>query len=113
MPVHTGVTYDDSSNGYLRTQLRGSMDIDCPVWLDWFHGGIQFQVVHHIWPRLPRHNLRRVKDMLIAFCKEHKLEYKQVTFFEGNAMVIEKLKETSKSTKAFSEFFSDSMNLNG
>jgi hypothetical protein len=51
--------------------------------------------------------------MLIAFCKEHKLEYKQVTFLEGNAMVIEKLKETSKSTKAFSEFFSDSMNLNG
>ena len=113
MPVHTGVTYDDSSNGYLRTQLRGSMDIDCPTYMDWFHGGLQFQAVHHIWPRLPRHNLRRVKDMLISFCNEHKLEYKQVPFLEANVMVIDKLKETSKSTKSFSEFFSDSMNLNG
>eukprot|EP00539_Tryblionella_compressa_P000751 CAMPEP_0178744054 /NCGR_PEP_ID=MMETSP0744-20121128/6540_1 /TAXON_ID=913974 /ORGANISM="Nitzschia punctata, Strain CCMP561" /LENGTH=501 /DNA_ID=CAMNT_0020397111 /DNA_START=325 /DNA_END=1830 /DNA_ORIENTATION=+ len=113
MPVHTGVTYDDASNGYLRTQLRGSMDIDCPKYMDWFHGGIQFQVVHHIWPRLPRRNLRTAKGMLMAFCEGHGLEYHQASFLQANAMVIGKLKETSKSTKRFSEFFTEAMNLNG
>jgi delta8-fatty-acid desaturase len=113
MPTHEGVTYDNSSNGYIKTQLDGTMDIDCPTYMDWFHGGIQFQVVHHLWPRLPRHNLRHVKVMLMAFCKEHGLEYKQKTFLQANIMVIQKLKETSKSCKGFSEFFSDAINLRG
>jgi fatty acid desaturase len=113
MPVHTGVTYDDSSNGYLKTQLKGTMDIECPIYMDWFHGGIQFQVVHHLWPRLPRHNLRRVKTMLMAFCQEHGLEYKQVPFLQANLMVIEKLRETAKASKGFSAFFADSFNLSG
>lgn len=113
MPVHTGVTYDDSSNGYLHTQLEGTMDIDCPTYMDWLHGGIQFQVVHHLWPRLPRHNLRRVKGMLMAFCKEHGLEYKQVPFLDANFMVIEKLRETAKTANGFSGFFAESINLSG
>jgi fatty acid desaturase/cytochrome b involved in lipid metabolism len=113
MPVHSGVTYDDSSNGYILTQLRGTMDIDCPTYLDWFHGGIQFQVVHHLWPRLPRHNLRHVKTIFMAFCQEHDLEYKQLPFLEANRMVIDKLRETAKCCKAFSDIFADSMNLNG
>jgi acyl-lipid Delta6-acetylenase / acyl-lipid (9-3)-desaturase len=113
MPVHTGVTYDDSSNGYLRTQLRGTMDIDCPTYMDWFHGGIQFQVVHHLWPRLPRHNLRHVKKMLMAFCHQHGLEYNQVPFLQANLMVIEKLRETAQASVGFSSFFADSLNLSG
>jgi fatty acid desaturase/cytochrome b involved in lipid metabolism len=113
MPVHTGVTYDDSSNGYLETQLRGTMDIDCPVYMDWLHGGIQFQVEHHLWPRLPRHNLRHAKTMLVAFCKEYGLEYKQATFLQCNLIVIDKLRETAKASNGFSEFFAESMNLSG
>lgn len=49
------------------------MNIDCPKYMDWFHGGLQFQVEHHLWPRLPRHNLRRARDLVKAFCTEHKV----------------------------------------
>jgi acyl-lipid Delta6-acetylenase / acyl-lipid (9-3)-desaturase len=115
VPAHVvaGILHDDCSNGYLRTQLKGTMDIDCPTYMDWFHGGIQFQVVHHLWPRLPRHNLRRVKKMLMAFCLEHGLEYNQVPFLQANLMVIEKLRETAKASKGFSPYFADSLNLSG
>ena len=47
-------------DGFLVTQLKGSLDVDCPPWMDWFHGGLQFQVEHHLWPKIPRHNLRTV-----------------------------------------------------
>jgi len=113
METYTGVTYDDSSNGFLRTQLMTTMDINCSTALDWFHGGLQFQVVHHLWPRLPRHNLRRVKEIFESFCKEHKLVYNQATFFKANCMVLDTLKETAKSTKDFSELFHESANLMG
>jgi delta8-fatty-acid desaturase len=45
-------------------QLRTTMDVDCPAWLDWLHGGLQFQAVHHLFPRgrrrvLCAHSARR------------------------------------------------------
>jgi len=113
MPTYEGVTYDDSSNGYVRTQLLTSLDIDCPKWMDWLHGGLQFQTVHHIWPRIPRHNLRRVQGILIDFCKEHDLKYNHMGFLAANRSVLGRLKETSKATKSFNELFSDSFNLIG
>lgn len=113
METYTGVTYDDSSNGYLRTQLATTLDVDCSTAMDWFHGGLQFQVEHHLWPRLPRHNLRRVKEIFESFCKEHKLVYNHATFFKANCMVVDTLKETAKSTKDFSELFHESANLMG
>lgn len=54
-------------------QVATTLNIDCPTWLDWFHGGLQFQVEHHLWPRLPRHNLRRARDLVQAFCHAHKV----------------------------------------
>lgn len=113
MPVHAGFAYEDDTNEYLGIQLRASMDIDCPKWMDWFHGGLQFQVVHHVWPRLPRYHLRGARNLLRAFCLQHGLEYHHATFFQANKIVIARLREISKSTKCFSELFADSMNLAG
>jgi delta8-fatty-acid desaturase len=81
--------------------------------MDWFHGGLQFQVIHHLWPKIPRHNLRTVKPMLIAFCKQHDLQYNQATFVQCNQMMLSKLKETAKHTRKFSELFGDSWNMAG
>jgi fatty acid desaturase len=114
MPVHEGVTYDNSENGFLWTQMAGSMDIDCPLWMDWFHGGLQFQVVHHLWPRIPRHNLRKVQGILKDFCKQYPhLEYHHYGFIKANKIMVAKLKETANTAKAFSELFSDSINMAG
>lgn len=113
MPVYKGVTYDDAGNGFIPTQLRGSLDIDCPPWMDWFHGGLQFQVEHHIWPSLPNHNLRKAKELLMAFCAEHDLPYNQAKFVEANCQMLAKLKRTGETTKTFNEIFSDSWNMLG
>lgn len=45
-------------------QIRTTMDIDTNPWMDWFHGGLNFQVVHHIWPRMARPHYRRANEML-------------------------------------------------
>ena len=52
------------SHKWVEMQLSGTMDIDCPRWLDWFHGGLQFQTEHHLVPRMPRHKLRRFRDQM-------------------------------------------------
>lgn len=114
MPVHEGVTYDNSENGFLWTQMAGSMDIVCPLWMDWFHGGLHLQVVHHLWPRMPRHNLRKCQGMLKEFCKQYPhLEYYEYPFVQANKIMLGKLKETAMTTMSFSELFSESINMAG
>lgn len=71
------------------------MDVDCPPWLDWFHGGLQFQVSHHLFPRVPRHNLRYVQCKVIRLARQYGIAYHRVTFAKGNGLIIATLKEVA------------------
>ncbi len=31
--------YTNDENDWFRLQLATTMDVDCPWWMDWFHGG--------------------------------------------------------------------------
>jgi delta8-fatty-acid desaturase len=83
--------------------LRTTMDVECPPWLDWFHGGLQFQVVHHLFPRVPRHNLRKVQGLVRKFCKETDIEYTIFGFVEGNREVLGRLAEVSRQARLLAE----------
>ena len=52
---------------------------------------MQWQVVHHIFPRVPRHNLPEVKRRLQKMCKEHGLVYKSVGWWKGNMEIVKTL----------------------
>lgn len=89
---------------WIQVQLSGSLDVDCPPWMDWFHGGLQFQAVHHLVTRIPRHNLRKLRDeRILPFCEKHGLEYKMAGFVECNVMVIRTLAETAGQVHPFLE----------
>ncbi|ODV78445.1 delta-8 sphingolipid desaturase [Suhomyces tanzawaensis NRRL Y-17324] len=84
------------SESFVSRQIRTTMDVDCPEWLDFFHGGLQFQAIHHLFPRLPRHNFRRVQPYVINFCKDVGIKYSIYGFYEGNSIVIGKLGDIAK-----------------
>jgi delta8-fatty-acid desaturase len=50
------------------------------------------QVTHHLFPRLPRHNLKAASRLVKEFAKEQGLEYAEFGFFEGNGEVRDTLK---------------------
>lgn len=76
--------------------LRTTMDIDCPPFLDFLHGGLQFQAIHHLYPRVPRHNLRQTQKLVMEFCKEVGIPYALYGFTDGNKKVIGTLAEVSR-----------------
>ncbi|KAI8913011.1 delta-6 fatty acid desaturase [Powellomyces hirtus] len=73
--------------------LRTTMDVDCPWWMDWFHGGLQFQAIHHLFPRVPRHNLRSCVPFVREFAEEAGIEYKSYKFVEANGQVWQVMRE--------------------
>jgi len=76
------------------------MDIDCPPWLDFLHGGLQFQAVHHLFPRVPRHNLRALQVLVREFCDKTHIEYKCHGFVKGNKIILSRLEEVAKMADA-------------
>lgn len=84
------------NESFPQKMLRTTMDIDCPEWLDFFHGGLQFQAIHHLFPRIPRHNLRRVQNMVLEFCNDVNIPYALYGFVEGNKEVVGSLAEVSR-----------------
>ncbi|KAF4464591.1 delta-5 delta-6 fatty acid desaturase [Fusarium albosuccineum] len=94
---HWGMSTNDlgESESFAQRQLRTTMDVDCPAWLDFIHGGLQFQAVHHLFPRVPRHNLRKVQFMIREFCDDTGVPYSILNFTDGNQKVLGRLKDVS------------------
>ncbi|KAK1671869.1 fatty acid desaturase [Colletotrichum godetiae] len=104
MPLHVQITLSHwgmstsdlgESESFAQRQLRTTMDVDCPAWLDFIHGGLQFQAVHHLFPRVPRHNLRKAQVFVKDFCRDTGIPYSILGFVDGNKKVIGRLEEVS------------------
>lgn len=94
----------ENEEAFMLHQLRTTQDIDCPPYLDWLHGGLQFQAIHHLFPRMPRHNLRATQARVISLCTDHGITYKTISFAEGNANVIRKLASVSAALRHIKQF---------
>jgi delta8-fatty-acid desaturase len=71
------------------------MDVVCDEWIEFFHGGLHLQVTHHLFPRIPRHNLRRASKLVKDYCKEQDMEYAEYSFTEGNRRVLRVLRDVA------------------
>jgi len=102
---HWGMPTADLGPGesFPQRQVRTTMDVDCPEWLDFFHGGLQFQAVHHLFPRVPRHNLRKGQVLVREFCEKTQLKYQCYGFVQGNKVVLGRLDEIAKQVKTLVE----------
>jgi len=105
MPLHVQITLSHFAmstadlgvrESFPQKMLRTTMDVDCPEWLDFIHGGLQFQAIHHLYPRIPRHNLRRTQELVVEFCKDVGLPYALYGFVDGNKDVIGRLADVGR-----------------
>ncbi|KAK9245720.1 fatty acid desaturase-domain-containing protein [Lipomyces tetrasporus] len=112
MPLHVQITLSHfamstadlgASESFAQKMLRTTMDVDCPAWFDFFHGGLQFQAVHHLFPRMPRHNFRAAQKPVIEFCKEVGVQYCIYGFVDGNKEVISRLGDIAKQAAIFAD----------
>ncbi|CAF0780453.1 unnamed protein product [Rotaria sordida] len=98
---HFGMSTEDYGpcESFPAKMLRTTMDIACPVWLDFFHGGLQYQAVHHLFPRMPRHKLRSASYFVQQFADEVGLTYHVYGFVHGNRKVLNVLKDVAIQVK--------------
>ncbi len=112
MPLHVQITLSHFAmstadlgpqESFPQKMLRTTMDVDCPAWLDFFHGGLQFQAVHHLFPRVPRHNLRRTQALVQDFCDDVGIPYALYGFVDGNKQVLGRLADVARQVTILAE----------
>ena len=93
---HNGMAvYDaDSRPDFWKLQVTTTRNITgghgFPQWfVNWFCGGLQYQVDHHLFPGLPRHNLKKTHDLVESFCKEWGVKYHEADIYDGTIEVLE------------------------
>lgn len=92
-------------NDWFEKQTMGTLDIQCSSWMDWFHGGLQFQVEHHLFPKMPRCHLRNISPFVVELCKKHNLPYNCASFWKANAMTISTLRAAALQARDLSKPF--------
>ncbi|KAL8713888.1 MAG: hypothetical protein Q9220_002034 [cf. Caloplaca sp. 1 TL-2023] len=100
---HFGMSTADLgvNESFPQKMLRTTMDVDCPPWLDFLHGGLQFQAIHHLYPRIPRHNLRQTQKLVQGFCNDVGIPYALYGFVDGNKQVVGRLADVARQAAIF------------
>nr|GLL30681.1 acyl-lipid (9-3)-desaturase-like [Ipomoea trifida] len=80
---------------WVEKQIDGTLDIDCSPWMDWFHGGLQFQIEHHLFPRMPRCQLRKVSPFVKQLCEKHGIAYNHESFWAANVLMFKSIRDAA------------------
>ncbi|KAF8571467.1 hypothetical protein P879_01097 [Paragonimus westermani] len=68
------VSYD-RGEAWLPMQLRATCNVQHTLFNDWFTGHLNFQVEHHLFPTMPRHNLIKAQPYVKELCARHDIPY--------------------------------------
>lgn len=92
---------EERKEQFFAFQMKTTRNIDAASWYEnLFHGGLEFQIEHHLFPQLPRHNLHRVKPFVQDICKRHGIAYQSAS---GSEVFIEVMRNFRHLAKAILE----------
>jgi fatty acid desaturase len=76
---------------FLRRQVLTSRNVAGSRPVDFVLGGLNYQIEHHLFPTMPRPNLRRAQPLVRAFCQQHGLPYVEASLFGSYAQALRHL----------------------
>jgi delta8-fatty-acid desaturase len=74
---------EDEVAQFFAFQCRTTRNIDSHWYNGWFHGGLEYQLEHHLFPQLPRHKLALVKPLVMDLCRKHNVPYRTTGFWSA------------------------------
>src|SRR5450755_1145564 len=100
-PNHKGMPVLNASDrvGFLQRQVLTSRNVRGGWLTDFALGGLNYQIEHHLFPSMPRVNLRRAQPLIAAFCAEHGLPYTEATLIGSYAEALRHLRAIGQTTR--------------
>jgi len=78
--------------GFLRRQVLTSRNLSGTRFTGFLFGGLDSQIEHHLFPTMPRANLRRARSVVRPFCAEHSIDYTEQSPWHAYREVLHHLR---------------------
>ena len=94
-PNHKGMPIIESATttGFARRQVVTARNISGGRFTTFALGGLNYQIEHHLFPSMPRPNLRRVQGLVRDFCAATDLGYREESFVESFRQIVHHLSD--------------------
>lgn len=94
-PNHTGMPIVPANVkiDFLRRQVLMSRNVTGGWLIHFMLGGLNYQIEHHLFPNMPRPNLRRVQPMVRDVCAENRIPYTEKRLFASYRIVLRYLND--------------------
>lgn len=92
-PNHKGmpILAENERLDYLRKQVLTSRNVVGGRGVDFLLGGLNYQIEHHLFPGMPRPNLRRAQPLIREFCTQRGISYSRCGLLYSYAEVLRHL----------------------
>ncbi|KAJ3597057.1 hypothetical protein NHX12_003457 [Muraenolepis orangiensis] len=84
----------EKQQDWLSMQLDATCNVEQSHFNDWFTGHLNFQIEHHLFPTMPRHNYQVLAPLVQALCEKHGIPYQVKTMSRGVVDVFRSLKNS-------------------
>jgi fatty acid desaturase len=93
-PNHKGMPAlsDQDAADFLRRQVLTSRNVRGGPVTDWVLGGLNYQIEHHLFPSMPRPNLKRAQQLVRAYCADHGVAYRECSALESYSQALRHLR---------------------
>jgi fatty acid desaturase len=101
-PNHKGMPMLSATDklDYLRKQVLTSRNVRGGWLTDYALGGLNYQIEHHLFPSMPRSNLRHAQGLVREFCERRGIPYQQCSAVRSYVQVLQHLHETGAPLRA-------------
>jgi fatty acid desaturase len=101
-PNHKGMPMLDANDeaDFLRRQVLTSRNVRGGWLVDFCLGGLNYQIEHHLFPSMPRPNLRRSQALIRGFCEQHGVSYYETTLVRSYAQALRHLHDVGQPLRA-------------
>ena len=81
----------DSQIDFLHRQVLTSRNVRSHPVTDFWYGGLNYQIEHHLFPGMPRNKLREAQPIVREFCREHDIGYHETSVLKSYREILEHL----------------------
>ena len=96
-PNHKGMLVSDKDTqlDFLHQQVLSSRNVRAHPVTDFWYGGLNYQIEHHLFPTIPRNKLGEAQQIVKAFCKERAIPYHEAGFLQSYREIFQHLHQVS------------------
>ena len=95
MPImEEGADFD-----FLRQQVLTSRNVKSHPLIDFWYGGLNFQIEHHLFPNMPRNKLREAQATVSSFCQERSIAYSETGLLQSWREILGSLQAVTLSAR--------------